>query len=194
MATPAQGNVPPDFLYRQLNKFPRGLLKYFGIPQGQNPQLLESTYQPVLDLWEWIASTPENQIVAVGSGVAIGGGIAGTVNLLSLFRFSYVLEYTIRTQPIPAGGGDFAMVPTIQPNVTTGVELAVGPPVRTVRLGAATVGEVVVARSERPFFFGLPESSGVPRSILGAIVTAAGVAGAFQAFGYIRYVALDEPF
>lgn len=189
--TPAQGNVPPDFLYKQLARFPRGLLKYFGIPQGQNPQLLEPTYQPILDLWEWLACTPENEVLILGNNVTTTPGATGSLILLNLTRFMWVREYTIRTTPVGAGGGTLRFVPSIQPNFQSGVELIVGDPQDD---PVPSAGDVLCAYAKRPFFIGVPPTAGgAAQSALSCIRLSSSIANNLDLVAYVRGVFLDPP-
>jgi hypothetical protein len=185
------GQLPPDFLYKQLSRFPNKLLKWFGVPMGQNPQVLEASYQPILDLWDWLACSPGNHVLEFSTGVAVGGATVGTVILFNNIQpMLYVRDYTIRTQPIPAGGGDWSIAPSIQPFKPSGTEVLVGRQQRTNLLGAATVGETVTAYADRPFFVG-GFGSAASSSAIGGIIQTNTVAGAFQALGYMRYVNLE---
>jgi len=191
VAGPQQGNVPPDFLYKQLAKFPRGLLKFFGIPQGQNPQLIESSYQPILDLWEWLACTPENETLILGSNVTSLPGATGTLALLNLSRFMYVHEYTIRSTPVGAGGGSVRLVPSVQPNFNSGVELILGDPFDNF---TSSAGDIVVAYARQPFFVGLPPTpGGAAQSALSCIRLFNSLVDNIDFVPYVRGVFLDPP-
>lgn len=182
--------VPPDFLYKQLSRFPSNLLRWFGIPSGQNPQEIHPSYQPILDLWEWLVTSPTNAaVIGPTAGVAVGGAIAGTVTIAQVNSHLFVRDYTIRCQPIPAGGGEFAICPTIVPVPAAGVEVMVGQRARTQQVGAATAGEIITCFADRPFFIG---GYGAGANCqLSAIINCNTVAGAFQAFGYYRFVQLS---
>ena len=177
-------SVPPDYLYNLVAKFPVNLLRYFGIPGGQNPSSIRRDYQPVLDLWEWITSSNSKAYQSAGTGVPAGG--AGSFLLIPAAAVdqAFVLEYTIRMTPIGAGGGDFEFVPAIQVQSGSGVEVAIGPPARTLATGAASANEVMVCRNERPFFFG-PNAVGYS-----SIVRKNTLVNAGTMFGYLRYVDL----
>lgn len=179
-------SVPPDYLYNQLSRFPNSLLRWFGIPGGQNPSMIRRDYQPVLDLWEWLTSS--NSAAFQSAGTAIGAGAAGSFVIHAIppsGGMSYVLDYTLRMTPIGVAGGDFSMVPCLQTQAGSGVEVAIGDPVRTIATGAASAGEVMVARNARPFFLG-------PNAVAySAIVTKNTLGNAATLFGYFRYVELS---
>lgn len=180
-------SVPPDFLYQQLSRIPKNLLRYFGIPGGQNPQTLRRDYQPILDLWEWIASADSQAFQTAGTGIVAGGAGSYVIQATSVSNHQFVLDYTVRMTPIGAGGGDFEWVPALQTQAGSGVECAVGPPTRTLSTGAASAGEVMVCRAERPFFLG-PNAVGYS-----VIVRKNTLALGGTAFGYLRYVDLNLP-
>lgn len=179
-------SVPPDFLYQQLSRFPKNLLKWFGIPGGQNPSTLARDYQPVLDLWEWLASGESQAFITAGTGIVAGGAGSYIIDPVSSpTGHVYVLEYTIRFTPIGAGGGEFACVPAIQVQQGSGVEVAVGDVARTISAGAASAGEVIVARADHPFFLG-------PAAVAFSLISTKNtLVNAATAFGYIRFVTLS---
>lgn len=178
-------SVPPDYLYNQISRFPQNLLRYFGIPGGQNPSSIRRDYQPVFDLWEWLSTSNSLAFQTGGTGIVAGG--AGSYVISPFGNASghqYCIEYTVRMTPIGAGGGEFACVPAIQVQAGSGVEVAVGAPARTIGTGAGTANEVIVARADRPFFIG-PNAVGYS-----IICTKNTLAAGATMFGYVRYVDL----
>lgn len=180
-------SVPPDYLYNQISRFPLNLLRYFGIPGGANPASIRRDYQPVFDLWEWLSSSNSKAVQVSGAAIAAGTGGSFLLGTAPAVQHQYVLDYTIRFTPVGAGGGDFAAIPTFQAQQGSGVEVAVGPMVRTIGTGAASANEVIVLRAERPFFFG-PNAVGY-----GGIVTKNTLVNAITPFFYFRYIDLFEP-
>lgn len=178
-------SVPPDFLYNQLSRFPKNLLKWFGIPGGQNPASIRRDYQPVFDLWEWLSSGDSIAFQSGGTGVPAGGAGSFLLQTVTPGEMHYVLDYTIRMTPIGAGGGDFQFVPAIQTQAGSGVEVAVGEPTRTLATGAASANEVMVCSNRRPFFLG-PNAVGYS-----SIVMKNTLANAGTMFAYLRYVNLS---
>lgn len=176
------GQVPPNFLYRQLSRFPVGLLRWFGIPSGSNPQELQTNYQPVLDLWEWLTSTNASYLITAGT--VVNAATAGTflLHTINSAHGLYVLDYTIRSTPL-VGAGVVTVSPSIQPQAGTGVEVVMGPP-STTGIGG---GAIVLCRADKPFFVG-PNAVG-----LSSIVSTNGSANPCTLFGYVRYVNLTAP-
>lgn len=174
------GQLPPDYLYRQLSKFPLGLLRYFGIPSGANPQEIRTDYQPVLDLWEWLGTTNAEYAQTPGAVVLAGAAGSQLIGAVTSSQIQWVRDFTIRSTPVGAGGGVMTGFPAIQVQAGSGVEVITGD-----GSGVSNAGEIFMCRASDPYFLG---PNAVGHSI---IIGRNTLVNNITLFGYFRYVNLS---
>lgn len=177
-------------LYNQLSRTPSGLLRWFGIPSGSNPNNVAGYYQPTLDLWEHLTQSPENQQLFLSAVVNVAAGALGSqiIQLVTDFVWVPPQGLTFRTTPLAAGVA-FDFTPACQFDLTTGVECAIGGRAST-RGGTALANEFVVGTVQNGFFMG---GRGPSQTALSAMVTQNTAAAPVGVQISMRYVNLSRP-
>lgn len=176
-------------LYNQLSRFPSGLLRWFGIPSGANPNNIAAYYQPILDMWDHLTQSPENQQLFLSPVVNVGAGGLGSFVIQTISDFIWIPPQglTLRTTPL-AAGVNFTYAASAQWDLTTGVETLLAAPAGS--NGAAANEFVVSGNVTTGFYIG---GRGAQQSAISCFVleNTAAVNTGIQLS--LRYVNLTRP-
>ena len=162
---------------------PAQLLEFLQLKnRGRNPSTLLDGVRPVIGLDHWYFEGASRYVWG-GTGGSVGDEVVGTVVLWTVPQDWWLLDYTVRTQPLPSAGTFKACV-SYQPVDAPGTEYLLASPTQ---FFVDNTNEIWVGRAElrAPLFLRRG-------SRLGMIVLTNAVQNSFLAFPYIRYALANQ--